>query len=255
MSVGAEASAQAAAEAVQRAAAAAVVPVGGQPQANVNPGGDQAPEAAAEGGGEAGARGVLPQVSPDLDQIFINPVSDAVEAAAVKQLSNEFEFLLKSHHVPRQIQARLVRLGFKDVDTFANLEDSKPEVRAFIKTEVGLNPNAEKHRSHISRLLSAWESSVTRGIKRRAEDAEQLAHDLPRKLPKQTHLNMINAYNEENRELKPEEIPHSTCVELKLTQCETGKLVAEKLNEVAGEDEVKDDNLGTARIKASGDIL
>ena len=150
MSIGADALAQAAAGAVQQAAAAAVVPVGGQLQADVNPGGDQAPEAAAGDVGEAGARGVPPQVSPDLDQVLIHPISDAVEAAAVKQLSNEFGLLLKSHHVPLQIQARLVRLGFKDVDTFANLEDSKPEVMASIKTEIGLNPNAEKHRFQIS---------------------------------------------------------------------------------------------------------
>ena len=126
---------------------------------------------------------------------------------------------------------------------------------AGLKSEVGLNHNAPERRSYISRIFSAWDSAVLRGVKRRTEDADQRVGDLPRKLPKQTHLNMVDAYNQNHRELKEAEIPHSACVENGQTQCETGKLIAERLNQVAGEDEAKGDNLGTARIKSTGEIL
>ena len=96
---------------------------------------------------------------------------------------------------------------------------------------------------------------MTRGIWRRAEDADQLANDIPRNLPNQSHLILLSAHHAINRELKEPDIPHSTCVELKSTQCESGKLVAERLNEVAAEDEVKGENLGTPRIEDTGEIL
>ena len=57
-----------------------------------------------------------------------------------------------SYLIPHESQARLSQLGFHDVSVWTNMEDSKSEVRKFLKTEVGIKQEGKEHfTSHVAK--------------------------------------------------------------------------------------------------------
>ena len=99
--------------------------------------------------------------------------------------------------MPLELQARLVQLGFKTADAFAMLDDDVAGVRKFVKDEVKLKAEGNpEYRAQTATVLAAWKAARERGQKRRANEAYQRTHDLPRKLPNNTHQQLIMAYNE-----------------------------------------------------------
>ena len=99
---------------------------------------------------------------------------------------------------------------------------------------MGLRTNYDEYRADISKRLAAWDACIKRGIKRRLEEAEQRVGDLPRRLPRKTHLELERAYAEAHSvELDDKETPADCSVETKLSQLEDGALVAERLSEAA----------------------
>ena len=118
------------------------------------------------------------------------PERESMETA-LRAMSAEFVFLLDSLGIPTDIQAKLAILGYTDAVVFAKMEDSAPSMRASIKTDVGLDPDASPAaRAMVARLVTAWEAAGTRAQRRRQEEAEQRVGDLPRTLPKGQHLDL-----------------------------------------------------------------
>ena len=158
--------------------------------------------------------------------------------------SKDLRHFGEQNHVPLELRARLVRLGFKSANAFALVEDSAPEVRKFIKEDVGLRIEGNpEYRSAVASIIAAWESANKRGEKRRGADAEQQAGDQPRKLPKKEHQQLIRAYNDINvgHELKPIDTPAECWVEASIDQLGDGELEAERLTEAANKLEAKKD--------------
>ena len=64
---------------------------------------------------------------------LLSPISDAAQKPLLEKLSHELSFIWDSYTIPHEIQARLSQLGFQEVSVWANLEDSKAEVRNYLK--------------------------------------------------------------------------------------------------------------------------
>ena len=73
---------------------------------------------------------------------------------------------------------------------------------------------------------------MTRGQKRKAEEAEQRVGDLPRRIPRSVHLNLQRAFEDLHDELEDDEIPHKSYVEAKLDEIDDGERVAELMKDI-----------------------
>ena len=91
----------------------------------------------------------------------------------------------------------MAELGFTDVEMFGALDDNEDAVRAFVLGGLGFRPDSEFiAKGTVARVISAWRSAAQRGQKRTAAEADQIAGDLPRTLPKnKKHLELIRARN------------------------------------------------------------
>ena len=79
----------------------------------------------------------------------------------------------------------MAELGFTDVEIFGALDDNEAAVRAFVLGGLGFRPNVVfLAKGTVARIISAWRSASQRGLKRTAAEADQIAGDLPRTLPK-----------------------------------------------------------------------
>ena len=78
----------------------------------------------------------VPAVAPQ--SFSLAPIALDEQKPLIEQLSSGLHFICDSDRIPREIQARLSQLGFKDVSVRVNMDDSKSEARKFLKDEVGL---------------------------------------------------------------------------------------------------------------------
>ena len=136
------------------------------------------------------------------------------------------------------------------------VDDEVAGVREFIIKDVGIKAEGNpQYRSHISGLLASWKAAKKRGDERHKAEAEQRVHSLPRKISEQEHMEMLNAYVALHGPLKEREIPAEAYIEQKLSQVEDGKIKAEKLSSVCGQDDVDDDDLSSARLRNDGTVM
>ena len=68
--------------------------------------------------------------------IFSVPMTNAAIKEALKAASSDLLFLWDQCKVGLEMQARLIGMGFTDVDVFAKVEDTSAELRALLKTEL-----------------------------------------------------------------------------------------------------------------------
>ena len=138
----------------------------------------------------------------------------------MQKMSEGLDFLLKRHEVPTEIRARLVQLGFKSAEVWAKVDDTTALVRAFILRDVGLVVEGnDEYRSQVAGLLACWEAAVLRGAKKRQAQAEEHVGDMPHRLSKQEHTELVRAYNRATgKELKETQIPAHSTIEQKLDQ-------------------------------------
>ena len=182
------------------------------------------------------------------------PERESMETA-LRAMSAEFVFLLDSFGIPTDIQAKLAILGYTDAVVFAKMEDSAPAMRASIKTDVGLDPDASAAaRAMVARLVTAWEAAGTRAQRRRQEEAEQRVGDLPRTLPKGQHLDLARAFAKVHFEMGDRDRPAEAYVEWRLEQLEDGELQAETLRQVASKAETTEEAWGGCKIATDGTI-
>ena len=149
---------------------------------------------------------------------------------ALKHVDADVKYLWAQGKVVPEAQAKLASLGFGEMDIFAKLGDTVQDVRKTIETDFGISPESGlPGKNVISRIISAWERAYGRGVKRRAEDAQQRATDQPRRLPKSTHLQLIRTYNENHEKLDDEGTPAQSYVEWIVQTVEDGEQEAERL--------------------------
>ena len=159
-----------------------------------------------------------------------NAVAEADVAAAVAKVSPELAYLFENAGISKEIVAKIGTLGIETMEVFAQIEPTITEFRTFASTDIGLDPKAGvPNKVALAKLVGAWEAANTRGKKRREEEAEQRIGDLPRKLPRSSHLDLRRAFATRHRELRDEEAPHPEYLEGKLQQIEDGDFKAERL--------------------------
>ena len=129
-------------------------------------------------------------------QLYILEWPEERISEALADVSKELRFLWGQSKISLQAQARMAELGFTDVEIFGALDDNEVAVRAFTLGGLGFKPNTEfLAKGTVARVISAWRSASQRGQKRTAAEADQIAGDLPRTLPKKKHLELIRAHN------------------------------------------------------------
>ena len=163
-----------------------------------------------------------------------NPIDEHEIDELVSKLSMDLRYLLDAEKISLGIQAKLVKLGITDLNAFAKLEDTQSLMRDVIKEEIGIHPaDGGGNRGMMARILSAWDSAVQRGVKRKAAEAESSALDMPRRLPKPDHIAILRAFNKLHGppDLEEEEIPGPRWTESRLDQIESNAIKPEKLSE------------------------
>ena len=66
------------------------------------------------------------------------------------ELDSELAFALNALKIPTDVQARMSQMGFQLLETWAKVEDSQAEVRAFINGDLGLQRDGnERYRSIV----------------------------------------------------------------------------------------------------------
>ena len=187
--------------------------------------------------------------------VLKNAIAAADVEALLKNMDSEFVYLLDDGSIPRELQAKLSELGFTDLTVFAKLEDVPAEARKIFKADLDLDDtNRGAYNALVARLMAVWEAANKRGEKRRAEEAERKAGDLPRTLPKARHLELQRAFEAKHRELKEADVPAPCYIEARLEQIEDGELIAEPLTDVVSREETREDNWGAARVLADGTL-
>ena len=165
------------------------------------------------------------------------------QAEARNKVNAELSVLWQQFHIPADAQARLSVMGYRNVVTWAHLGETPSEVRKFVKAELGLQANGhENYCALVSSPVGCWEGAQTRGEKRKADDATQRAVGEHRRRTKSQHLLLLRAYNDsraEAKRLRPSQSPAPPYVEALANQIEDGELDAERLSDVALDDDVK----------------
>ena len=152
---------------------------------------------------------------------------------AISKLTPELGYLLENYGVPPALLAKLGKLGIDSMEVFAQIEPDVTAFRTFAVDDLGLDPKANiANKVALAKLVGAFEAANTRGKRRREEDAEQRVGDLPRKLPRTTHLDLRRSFVSRHRELRDEENPHQSYLESKLQEVEEGEMRAERLCDV-----------------------
>ena len=172
--------------------------------------------------------------------LLTNPPSAAEVAAGIVLLDADLCYVFDNLKVPADVQAAVAHLGYVDLQVFSKIEDTPGKVREVIKSDVGLDPTASPaHRALMARLVVAWETAAKRVEKRCIEEADQRAGDLPRSLPKGSHLDLTRAFTKVHGSITDKLTPAPSYLEAKLEQVEDGELLAERMQDVMSKEEVE----------------
>ena len=163
--------------------------------------------------------------------------------------------MAKKRKVPLEAQGHLVAMGMTDVEVFSKIEANENDLRQLLKTQLRFREDAVLDGKRcVASVCPAYEAAQIRGTKRKAEDAEQRAHDLPRTLPHQAHVLLLRAFAERHFDLKDDRTPHKDTIDATIAQLEDNNLVPERLMEVISKDDVQDDNWATAKVQPDGTL-
>ena len=184
------------------------------------------------------------------------PYGGEEQTSLLKIIDDDLSFLWNAgNNVPLDVQAKLTDLGFTDIGVWAKVAETTAELRTMFMEEVGMKAEGNKNfRAVVSRILDSWETAKIRGQKKKEVEADQRVNDMPRRLSKNDHLELLRSFNRLHKELLENQVPAACLVEAFLDQIEDGEMVAVRLSSVPAKDEVKEDELGTARITPDGAI-
>ena len=191
--------------------------------------------AVAPAGREVQQGAVVPPVIAvdNLRSVFNEPMAPDEIAAALASTQPELLFIWDRSTISAEVQARFSSLGFGEMDVFAKIADTSAEVRKLVAEDLGLRADLGIQAKAITaRILTAWEAAQVRGQKRKAEEAEQRAHDAPRPLSQKQHNELLEAHEKVHGEVSDMKIPAKLLVDATLAQLEDGQLVAPLLSEI-----------------------
>lgn len=184
-----------------------------------------------------------------------NRLSAEEESAALRSMTSELSFLLTSHGIPEAIQAKIAHLGYSDVFVFSKIQSSDEKVRRVLELDVGLKESGGPgSRAMICRMLAAWETPQKRTDRRRQEEAEQRVGDLPRTLPRSSHLELVRGFARAHFVLPEKLTPAPAYLEWRLEELEDGELQAESLEKVFSRADVAHESRGIFQLRPDGTL-
>ena len=136
--------------------------------------------------------------------------SEASIAELFKTVESDLAFLWNKHKVSPQLQAKFAEMDITNMSVFAKIEPDEDALRQFLKTEVGILADFKGAKTHIAKVLSAWETAKIRGTKRKQEEAEQRATDKRKRMTQSEHTQLLRAYNDVHDELRQKEAPSTS---------------------------------------------
>ena len=108
------------------------------------------------------------------------PLSEPEIVAKLAAADSEFLFMLDSAKIPRDVQAKVIGLGYCDATVFGKLEDTAEEARKVFKTDLDLDDTQRARSTHSSLASSRFgrprTSGRTRGTPRRPSGAWATCH-------------------------------------------------------------------------------
>ena len=89
--------------------------------------------------------------------VFLQPLSEQEVTEALRRAESELTFLWAHHKVDRQAHAGLCNFGYTELDTFANIDSDKDQLRAFSGSRLELGAQSTTSRAlhgiaHYQRL-------------------------------------------------------------------------------------------------------
>ena len=184
---------------------------------------------------------------------------DEVERA-LDQADSDLKYLLSEVGVPEDVQAALYHRGFTSLRLFTGIDESRTEVRAALKAEIGLDHTASNaERRYTALVLSAWETARTQQRSNDESRAEARTAMIPRPVPINEHAMLREALEAHIGRLKDYEVPSKNLVASKMDDIETNMPRVEDLRDVSsmedGEVDLLQGNLdvatGTFKMKAA----
>ena len=175
--------------------------------------------------------------------LFFMPVAVMTaeeQNAAISQFESTLSAILEEKGVRRDVQATLANLGILTCETFAVMESTAENMRAWLHSDdIGLSrQGADKVQA--AKVITAWESAVGRVNTQRQQDAEQRAAGLPAVIPGGVFVTMRRAWEANmspGQTLSPSELPAKSFIEWRQAQVDDGEFLTESLAEVSSQQE------------------
>jgi hypothetical protein len=187
--------------------------------------------------------------------LLTSPLAEEEAQQALKQASNDLIYLFDSFKIPQDVTAKVVSLGYLDVEIWSKIDDSREAVRAAIKHDLGIDPaKGGAHRGLMARLLACWETASKRSEVQKREEAEQHVSGMPRTLKHSQHLELRNAYAAAFQPLEEKECLAPGLIEAKLEQLEDGELLVESLQDIVSKERSNSEGSQEIRIDSDGRI-
>ncbi len=122
-----------------------------------------------------------------LTRAEIAALTDGERLMMIKEMDADLVYVLADAHVAIVEQSMISNRGYKNLKVFLGLADTKPDLRAALRVDFGLDPAAAapdgpRNRSQVACILSAWESArdmATRDSQLRAEAKANGVRRLP----------------------------------------------------------------------------
>lgn len=153
--------------------------------------------------------------------------------ASVHNLSADLRHLLDAEEVPLVVQAKIAATGFKTLKLFALMAESRAEVKAFAKSALEIDGEAEvASRLKVTQVVGAWLAASDRLAKRTEMESQARAANLPKLLPKQDHRALRAAFSAKWFPLADRVAPSTHLVELLDEMLEEGEQRPVSLKEV-----------------------
>lgn len=194
---------------------------------------------------------------------MVLPLTDQ-QRVILDGIASELRFLLAENEVPDQVQIRMHALGYKTMQMFSVIADTRNQVREIVTrdvidaTEHGLTPvEVQQARLISNQLVACWLVASQRLIEEIRIGADNRALRLPMVLTKPALLSLRQRYETEKGRTSDHFYPCSTLIERVLEEIEEGSFTALPLSEIIAIEDSKEETtsiqeLGTAiRVRKS----
>lgn len=92
-----------------------------------------------------------------------DPVSEGEVNQLMATLDPTFAFQMDMMKIPNCVQAKLAKLGYADWVVYSNIQDTRKDVRAKLKSSVGIDPDkGAMYNAVTAKLLALWELALTK---------------------------------------------------------------------------------------------